>query len=462
MTLFKFILPLLLLEGVFAQTLSPKVQKLSQSKQWYRLLHVKKGIFTDSGEADGKGFYLAKGGEEDPFLELSENLKVLSKKTPITDSHYICKFPARFLWLKKSFDVPYKKSDLKKCAQLQEYKQRMDVEKVSIVFSSYYLESPASAFGHTLLRFHRQSGTTDSKKSKLLDMGINYSAQVTTENALLYALFGLVGLFEGHYSAVPYFYKVREYSDFESRDLWTYDLNLSGEQLERLVNHLWEVGNTFFYYYYFTENCNYNLLKLLEVAHFELNLTEELPTLFTIPGHTIQILKREPGLVSKVSMDASLKKRFEAYLDKLNPNEKSILFDVYDKRNMTRLGEIDSKRQHLFLDTLIEYIDFKHSREILLNQGEISKWKKEILIKRSEYDSFEAPKIVTNEREAPHKGHGPSRIGFGGGDKRQLFSYRLSYHDYLDFPDGMPPLATIEFFDMELFLENDAYILNKF
>jgi hypothetical protein len=34
----------------------------------------------------------------------------------------------------------------------------------------------------------------------------------------------------GEYSLMPYYRKVKEYGDFESRDLWEYELNLSPEE----------------------------------------------------------------------------------------------------------------------------------------------------------------------------------------------------------------------------------------
>ena len=68
------------------------------------------------------------------------------------------------------------------------------------------------------------------------------------------------------FHALPYFYKVREYNDYESRDLWEYDLNLSPRAVAMLVAHLWELGSTYFDYFYLSENCSYHSLAVLGVA----------------------------------------------------------------------------------------------------------------------------------------------------------------------------------------------------
>ena len=60
----------------------------------------------------------------------------------------------------------------------------------------------------------------------------------------------MLGGFRGVFSLLPFYYKVREYSDFESRDLWEYEFKFSEEESQFFVKHLWELGDTWFDYYY--------------------------------------------------------------------------------------------------------------------------------------------------------------------------------------------------------------------
>ena len=74
---------------------------------------------------------------------------------------------------------------------------------------------------------------------------------------------------------MPYYRKVREYNDIESRDIWEYKLKLSEEEVSRVLLHLWEMQRAEFDYYFLDENCSYQLLSLLDVAREDLHLTKE-------------------------------------------------------------------------------------------------------------------------------------------------------------------------------------------
>ena len=68
---------------------------------------------------------------------------------------------------------------------------------------------------------------------------------------------------------LPYFYKLREYNDFESRDLWSYELNLTQKQISFLIDHLWEMKQTLIPYYYLDENSSCFVLEESPVGSLE-------------------------------------------------------------------------------------------------------------------------------------------------------------------------------------------------
>jgi hypothetical protein len=75
---------------------------------------------------------------------------------------------------------------------------------------------------------------------------VNYAATVNSDDNWSYAWKGLVGKYPGEYSLMPYYRKVKEYGDFESRDLWEYELNLNPEETAFLVKHIWEMQKSVF------------------------------------------------------------------------------------------------------------------------------------------------------------------------------------------------------------------------
>src|SRR5690606_5397884 len=111
-----------------------------------------------------------------------------------------------------------------------------DPTGVSLVYSSAYPNNPASMFGHTFLKIE------SSRKSNLIDTGINFAAYTPKNpNMLAFMFNGVAGGYLGMWSIEPYFTKVNQYVNSESRDLWEYELNLSKEETHHLLMHLWEL-----------------------------------------------------------------------------------------------------------------------------------------------------------------------------------------------------------------------------
>ncbi|MCB9710367.1 MAG: DUF4105 domain-containing protein [Nitrospiraceae bacterium] len=111
---------------------------------------------------------------------------------------------------------------------------------------------------------------------------MNYAADVPPDAGIEFAYKGIMGGYKGFFSTIPYYMKVKEYRDIENRDIWEYRLNFSSEQNHRLLMHAWELGNAYFDYYFFRENCAYHILSLLEIANPHLHLTDQFP-IATIP-----------------------------------------------------------------------------------------------------------------------------------------------------------------------------------
>jgi len=115
-------------------------------------------------------------------------------------------------------------------------------------------------FSHTLLTI--DTGYTN----KRLSNAVNYAAFTEGRTGMSFALRGLVGLFKGYYTVMPYYKKIQEYSDINQRDIWEYELNLTPDEIRRMIRHIKELDLIYTDYYFFDENCSYNLLFLLEAA----------------------------------------------------------------------------------------------------------------------------------------------------------------------------------------------------
>jgi hypothetical protein len=442
----------------YAEQLVARAQalRLSEHTIWLRLGHYRRGLFGWESEVDGKQFFVADGGKRDPRAELEATLRAFfapANADPKLE-HALCRYPARFLWLRQQLHIEPNKLPRVRCDRYAAFVKELDPKSVTVIFSSYYLNNPSSAFGHTFLRVNKAKRKDEREGRELLDYGIDYSAVVDTTNALLYAFKGLFGLFPGRFHKMPFYYKVREYNDFESRDLWEYDLDFSQEQVRMVVAHLWELGSTFFRYFYLSENCSYHILGALEVADPKLELISRIgwPV---IPADTIKALLRNPGLVKQLHYRPSNRTQFRLRVETLSERELRAVDALLEQPNMALDKSFSEAEQVRVLDTAIELVSVKYARDLPKQRGQMDQLGIEVeqtLLERRvalELES-EEPTFATPERQMPHRGHDSSRLGLGSGYERgdgfyHTLSFRLALHDLADPARGYPDGAEIEF-----------------
>ncbi len=444
---------------------------LASTPQWHKLLHYREGLlgggFLGGGytsEADGAGFFLSHAGQLDPRAELDATLRGLFlPATQVTvsryhgdkpergaDAHPLCRFPARFMFLQRELGIDLSRLPVTRCPMLEQFLGELNAESVTLIFSAYYLNNPASAFGHTFLRFNKAGALAVGERRELLDYGIDFSADVDTGNALLYAIKGLTGMFPGTFKRIPYFYKVREYNDYESRDLWEYELALDRQQLTMLTAHLWELGHTYFAYFYLSENCSYHILAALEVARPELDLVAKLLSP-VIPADTVKVVHATPGLVRKVSYRPSLRKQFEARARRLTGDERALVEELAQNAETRLPPTLGEQRKIAVFDAAADLVDVLYTRDLIgKDDSTAARRKQRILERRAEILKPSEPlRLEPPWHEAPEHGHGSRRVGMGAAAADGQFAptaeFRLSLHDLADPSDGYLELSAIEF-----------------
>ena len=189
-----------------------------------------------------------------------------------------------------------------------------------MIFPAAYLNNPASMYGHTLLRIDAKD---QDETTRLLAYSINYTANTDERGGVAFTIKALIGRYPGTFSSMPYYLKVREYTDLENRDIWEYELNLTPEEIDRLLMHAWELGPVYFDYYFFDENCAYHLLGLLEAARPDLNLTEGFRW-WAIPSDTVREVVKQKGLVKKTLYRPSNATVIRHRLERMSPEEQAL------------------------------------------------------------------------------------------------------------------------------------------
>jgi hypothetical protein len=361
---------------------SARARNLAGAAGWLKLVHYGRTLGGFRSEADA-AFFLSPKGAVDPQAELDATLAGFLAAAPASPDaqHPQCQFPARLAWLNGQLRFDFKRFPLQQCPRFEEFYQRVAPRAVTAIFSSYFLSSPASAFGHTLLRLDKTDEPLADKHFELLDNGVSYAATADTRNPVLYAVKGLFGLFPGHFNSMPYFYKVREYNDFESRDLWEYDLALTPQQVAMLTAHVWELGSTSFPYYYISRNCSYYLLAALEAAVPELDLLGHVGHV-AVPADTVKALYRVPGLVKAVRYRPSIRAQFRRRAEGLSGAQLDEVSKLAGDPEAPLPKGQSSAANARVLDAALDLVDLRHARELILSTDPVAMRLKQRLLER--------------------------------------------------------------------------------
>lgn len=391
--------------------------KLARDRTWIVLLHYMPTIGGWKSEADSPDFFMSPDGKTRPDLELAATLDMFF--LPAADfqfterQHPQCAFPARYAWLKERLGFDPARLPEQPCPAFEEWKETLAAKSVTLVFTTEYLNNPASMFAHTFLRFDR-----DQRSSLLLSYAVSYSASQTSSNPIIYSVFGLTGGFPGNFSTLPYYLKVEEYNSMENRDLWEYQLLLKPEQVDRMVRHTWELGQTHFNYFYLDENCSYHILSLIEAAQPSLRLRERF-SMYVAPVDTIHEITLTPGLVGNVKFRPSLRRNMQALRAALSADEAELAEDIIDGDGgpeFEGLASLPPERQALVLDaaqSLYRYrIGYGLSKE---KEALAAAYERKLQMKRARLARVKVDVEVPVPERRPDEAHWSASARLGGG-----------------------------------------------
>jgi hypothetical protein len=436
--------------------------RLAEEPHWLRLGHWRRAPGSGwRSEAAPGDFFLAPTGHTDPSEELDATLKALLGLTPQSPEELarglmpaVCRFPARALVLQQRLGFDPALLEQAPCPKLEEFFRKAQPAGVSLIFSSYYLNNPSSAFGHTFLRVRKAGPELGREQRELLDSAVDYSADVDTANPIAYALKGLFGLFPGTFKIRPYYYKVREYNDYESRDLWEYELDLTPLEVATFAAHVFELGSAWFPYYYVDENCSYHVLAALEAAAPRLELLRHLGQP-VVPIDTVKALYQTPGLVRSVHYRPSATTQFEARVRGVERSRASFIEAVAQEPSLPLPAGFTQTDEVLALDAAADLIDVRYPKELTFDEtGPAGQLKRRLLVRRAALGVVSAP-LVVPQPGLPHQTHDATRLTVAAlyGDRdgpSASLGWRLALHSLDDAAGGYPDLAQIQFFPAEL------------
>ncbi len=266
-------------------------KQLDKNITWQKLLYAEN---RSDSEVSSNGYFLAADGSQNIKNELNADIQALFL-TAEPNQSIRCKFPARSQWLMQQLNIQASQLPDVACPEFEQWFEQIKPDKVTLIYATDFMGNPSSMFGHTLLRLDPK----DQQQLNLVSYAVNYAATVKGEDNWSYAWKGLTGQYPGEYSLMPYYRKVKEYGDFESRDLWEYQLNLSPEETQFLVKHIWEMQKVSFPYYFVSDNCAYRLLGLLDLVRPQSHLKQKF-SYAAIPIDTIKAIDQDNLITATV------------------------------------------------------------------------------------------------------------------------------------------------------------------
>lgn len=401
----------------------------------------------DVSEIDDSRFFLSKNGKTNAKDELHATLESLLNEKRFDNNSTACRFPARKSWLKDQLNI--KDFPQVTCTEYDKILDRLNPKSATLVFPSAHINSPASMFGHTFLRIN------SAYKSKLLSYAINYAANANpdTENGVIFAIKGLFGGYYGKYSLLPYYEKLKEYRDTEQRDIWEYDLDLNEEEVLKMVKHMWELNGTHSNYYFFTENCSYNMLWFIEIARPSVHLREYF-TYQVTPLETIHASLSE-NLIKEKYYRASKRTillKYESLLKAKNLSiPKKLVNSEISIDDIIQDNSISTQQKMYILESSIEFLEYSFSKNDMDKQLYLEQFHN---ITKARATLGKGKKLNISTPTNPINSHRAVRAaaGFGSRESQAInfLGIRPAYHSLEDSNYGFLRGTEIEFMDVLL------------
>ena len=231
-------------------------KNLQQSHIWRNLLHInnnKASIYNSNFLLSYPNFTLKK--------EFSKTLKSFFNRNKLDDTHTICKYPARYLWIKNNLNLTDSDFPKVNCKSLKKYKALTSSEHINLVFVSENINSPSSMMGHV---FFKISGK--NKKNHITNNSVSFFTVINSINLPSLMVKSLLTGMQGYFILKPFHKDIDRYLKKENRNLWEYELELNKETRELIYLHFWELKDINIKYLFTGFNCATIVSNMLAIS----------------------------------------------------------------------------------------------------------------------------------------------------------------------------------------------------
>ncbi len=373
-------------------------KNLYNSYIWKSLLHVtnNKINITDPN-------FILSGDDFSLKNELVKTIQSFFNAPDDSVKHPICRFPARFFWIKSELGLNDSIFPDVRCPEFEEYLNRAPAQKISLVFVSENVSQPSSMMGHVLLKL---SGY--DYNSNYVEHAVSFYTIIDTINIPLLIIKSTITGMNGFFSLLPYGEQVKRYLEVEDRNVWEYDLDLSEKSKTLMYYHIWELRNLQMRYLFTGYNCAtviYNILSLSSE-----NFLKDNNRLWITPKDVLKEAYQN-NLIIGTKLIPSDKWYIRMLSEALDNNSIDYIYNFFNlKKNFEHVELSDDITKRLYQAELIRaYAGY------LYKQEEIDKKELNIIMKVTEKKtpSNSTYSIDLSQYKSPLKTYDDSQLGIG-------------------------------------------------
>lgn len=429
---------------------------------WLSLLHYRSNGGKWISEVQDSSFFLDAEGSRDPEREWTADRRafLLSAEKGQSAIHAQCRFPARFALMKNALGWLEGDAPNVDCPEFKAHQRNLSAKSLSVVFVSGYLNNPASAFGHTMLYL----GGNTELGAMLADYAVTFEADTDGMSPAKYLPRGLFGGLVARFRVEPLHRRVRRYEREEQRDLWLFPLQVRQEEIDRLVQHLWELKDVTFRYGFFEGNCAQKILALIHAVAPE-HVVLPYRNLAVLPSEAARHLAGQIGLVAEPIRRPSLRRQYSQQVAKLNPLQMGQLKQMIGSRTVVEGASASTLSATLLWSELeTPYRAFRRAAETEDHDDFV--WRRALWTSLVGSDDSTAGQLTgLIEKSGPSllQAHRPSLLALRGGYRSgsgPMLSVgaRWLLHGAVDPQVGYPPVSTLEVARVELGLSSEGGI----
>lgn len=320
--------------------------------------------------------------------------------------HPICRFPARFFWIKSELGLNDSMFPNVRCPEFEEYLMRSPAQKISVVFVSENVSQPSSMMGHVFLKL---SG--NNYNSNYVEHAVSFYTIIDTINIPLLIFKSTITGMNGFFSLLPYSEQVKRYLEVEDRNIWEYELDLSESIKMLMYYHIWELKDLRMRYLFIGYNCAtviYNILSLSSE-----NFLTNNNRLWITPKDVIKEVYRN-NLIVSTKLIPSDKWYIRMLSEALDNNSIDYIHSLFEKRTFEHLELIEDLNKSLYqLELIRSYANYLYrhreidKKELNTITNSINKAIEEKIPQITHYD------IDLSQYKSPLKTFDDTQMGLG-------------------------------------------------